>query len=197
MIRNLKSSLGVERGMELLLFFFICSFAGWVWEAVAYWFSTYPHPHILTLLTTYRGVLHGVWVPIYGVGALIVVLLKRRLGSVKTVVFFLWSALICGGIEYMTSWILEKLYHARWWDYSGQLFNLNGRVSLLSILFFGMAGVAVAYFFEPLFEKFVKKMKHSHQIGLCVFLGIAFCVDCVMSLLLPNLGLGVELLVGR
>ena len=76
-----------------------------------------------------RGMLHGPWVSIYGLGCLMMVLLKRFIGN-RPALFFGVSVLGCGVMEYTSSWLSEKLYHARWWDYSNCLLNLNGRVFL-------------------------------------------------------------------
>ena len=81
-----------------------------------------------------RGMLHGPWVPIYGLGCVMMVLLKKSIGD-RPVLYFVTSVVGCGVMEYTSSWLSEKLYHARWWNYSSCPLNLNGRI------FLGVAGV--------------------------------------------------------
>lgn len=74
-----------------------------------------------------RGFLIGPWCPIYGVGSLLIVLLlSDYIASPLTV--FLLGMILCGALEYLTSYLLKKIFHARWWDYSRRRFNLNGRI---------------------------------------------------------------------
>ena len=58
-------------------------------------------------------------------------------------------------VEYLSSWILEKLFHTRWWDYSHYKFNLKGRVCLLNSLLFGVLGVVIIHFVQPFVMKFL------------------------------------------
>ena len=66
---------------------------------------------------------------------------------------FLAGLVICGALEYFTSWYMEKMFHARWWDYSNFRFNLQGRVCLLGALIFGLGGVGVVLGSQPYVER--------------------------------------------
>ena len=93
------------------------------------------------------GLLNGPYCPIYGPGALLVILL---LGDIKNpVALFFAAAVVTSILEYITSWAMEKLFHARWWDYSQKRFNINGRVYLLGAAAFGTLSVIVVKLLHP------------------------------------------------
>lgn len=176
-----------------ILLFCLGSMIGWLWEAAVYWTGHTPHPPIMQVLGEFRGVLHGPWVPIYGAGCVLICLLAHYTGK-RLLPFFLISSAVCGIIEYITSWLLETLYHARWWDYSSQILNLNGRISALSVFFFGIAGAGLAFFLKPLFDKLLSRISLYRTRWICLLLSAFFIVDCVYSLIVPNMGIGVDLL---
>lgn len=184
-----------RKWLNSFLIFCLGSLIGWLWEAGVYWIGQMPHPSIMRVIGEFRGVLHGPWVPIYGAGCVLLCLLAHFTGK-RLLLFFLISSAVCGIVEYGTSWVLEMLYHARWWDYSNQIFNLNGRISALSIFFFGIAGTAAAFFLKPNFEKWLTRFSLKRTRWICFLLAVLFTVDCVYSLIVPNMGTGVEL-IGR
>ncbi len=95
-----------------------------------------------------RGFLNGPLCPIYGHGALLV--LWALHGGCKNPLFtFLLGALLTSAVEYVTSFVMEKLFHMRWWDYSKHRFNLNGRVCLLNSTLFGLACVFLCHVAHP------------------------------------------------
>ena len=59
------------------------------------------------------------------------------------------AILVCGTLEYLTSYFMEKIFHARWWDYSQRKFNINGRVCLNTIIPFGLLGMFIMYVSNP------------------------------------------------
>ena len=125
----------------VFLIFIIFSFVGWVSE-VLYVGIFFEHKFVN------RGFLHGPLCPIYGFGGLSILLLPAFL-------YDTWIPLFCASmvfgtiVEYVSSWILEKLFHTRWWDYSHYKFNIKGRVCLLNSLLFGALGVVIIHFIQP------------------------------------------------
>ena len=100
-----------------------------------------------------RGFLIGPYCPIYGVGVVCVSLLLSRFAN-NFIVLFLLSTILCGALEYFTSYIMEKFFNARWWDYSKNKFNINGRVCLETLIPFGVISFLIISFANPwLFEK--------------------------------------------
>ncbi len=134
--------------------FFIYSLLGWVYECI---FCT-----IQNKKWENRGFLIGPICPIYGVGAVLVTWLSELFMPIGTPFYWMGALKIFlisffGGIilEYSTSWTLEKLFHAVWWDYNNFPLNLNGRVSLFTSLGFGIAGPIVIFFVIPPIENLI------------------------------------------
>ena len=90
-----------------------------------------------------RGFLIGPYCPIYGVGALLITLFLNKYTQ-DPVVLFVMAVVVCGVLEYLTSYFMEKIYHARWWDYSSKKFNINGRICLSNLIAFGILGMFLA-----------------------------------------------------
>lgn len=127
-----------------------------------------------------RGFLIGPYCPIYGWGALaITILLKRYMEEL--LVLFVMSTLICSIIEYLTSYFMEKKYHARWWDYSNKKFNINGRICLETLIPFGILGVAIMYGTNPILFKLYNQIPQLVINILTVILFIGFIVDNIIS----------------
>lgn len=127
-----------------------------------------------------RGFLIGPYCPIYGWGALaITILLKRYMED--PLVLFVMSTLICSIIEYLTSYFMEKKYHARWWDYSNKKFNINGRICLETLIPFGILGVAIMYGTNPILFKLYNQIPQLVINILTAILFIGFIVDNIIS----------------
>ena len=127
-----------------------------------------------------RGFLIGPYCPIYGWGALaITILLKRYMED--PLVLFVMSTLICSIIEYLTSYFMEKKYHARWWDYSNKKFNINGRICLETLIPFGILGVAIMYGTNPILFKLYNQIPQLVINILTAILFIGFILDNIIS----------------
>lgn len=90
--------------------------------------------------------------------------------------------IMCGILEYFTSLIMEKLFNARWWDYSDQKFNINGRICLETIVWFGFAGIGIILIFNPLFIKAIELMSPETMNIVFYVLATVFFVDVIISL---------------
>lgn len=165
---------------SLILMFFSFSFAGWLWEVMLY--------IVMTGGFVNRGVLYGPWLPIYGSGALVILLLLNKLRQ-RPLAQFISAIVLCGVIEYFTSYFLEIAHDGRrWWDYTGYILNLNGRICAEGLLVFGLGGLCVVYLFAPLLDNIFKKISGRLRIFLCIILLIAFIADCIYSSDMPNNG---------
>lgn len=122
------------------MMFFIFSIAGWLMECTL---SVIQKHKFIN-----RGFLIGPYCPIYGVGVVSVQLLIGSLAKNIPLIFIL-GTLICGILEYLTSFLMEKIFHARWWDYSQKKFNLNGRICLETLLPFGILSTVIICFVNP------------------------------------------------
>lgn len=164
-----------------MLLFFLFSGAGWLWEVLFVGLSTGALVN--------RGFLHGPWLPVYGVGGLLFVLLPiRRRGWTAPAA----CALAGGAVEYATSLLLEGLFHQRWWDYSGWAGNLEGRVCLASAAAFGLTGWALTGWVEPRLRAALAKAPQPWRRLCCRGLCLLFAADLTLSLLSPNSGAGIS-----
>lgn len=103
-----------------------------------------------------RGFLIGPYCPIYGSGAVVVtVLVGGLIGNASYIVTFLASFVLCGVLEYFVSWYMEKMFHARWWDYSQKPMNLHGRIWIGNLVLFGIGGVAIVKLIDPVLMKWI------------------------------------------
>ena len=133
----------LDKILYLFLSFIIYSFLGYIIEITNC--SLKEKKLVLN-----RGFFLGPYLPIYGISCLIMELLILRYKNDLLTVFVM-SAFISTTLEYITSYILEKIFKARWWDYSERKFNLEGRVCLFNAFLFGLGGIAFVYFLYVLF----------------------------------------------
>lgn len=148
--------------------FIFYSFIGWTIEVV---WNLFTDKKLVN-----RGFLIGPYCPIYGVGCLLLILLLGRFKSEPVILFFM-SIIVCSVLEYSTSYIMEKLFKARWWDYSEYPLNLNGRICAATLVPFGILGVLVVYYLNPFVSKFVPFNDIFFYITLVLFVldfGISF-----------------------
>ena len=136
-----------------------------------------------------RGTLHGPWLPIYGMGGLIVMILCSRFRKYP-VTEFITAIVLCGILEYCSGWFLEAKYHQRWWSYDGYFLNLHGRICAEGLLVFGVGCCAVVYLLAPAFDHMISGIKKEVLIGLCLVLGIAYGTDVLYSGKHPNMAEG-------
>ena len=122
------------------MLFIIYSVLGWIMECILNIIQKHKFVN--------RGFLIGPYCPIYGFGVVIVSLLLTR-ASKHIIILFLLSSVICGTLEYLTSYFMEKIFKARWWDYSNKKFNINGRICLETLIPFGLISVFVICVLNP------------------------------------------------
>lgn len=128
------------------LFFIIYSFVGWSAEEI--------YCSIIERKLVWRGMLFGPICPIYGFGGILIMYALYPLRN-TWVWLFLASMFITSVLEYFSSWLLEKLFHAQWWDYSDLRFNINGRVCLINSILFGLGGIGMWHVMQPFFSRIV------------------------------------------
>lgn len=165
----------------LLLFLFFIIF-GWAWEVIVHLVQTGEYVN--------RGILHGPWLPIYGLGGVIILTFLHKLQK-HWAVLFLSAVVLSGTLEYTASYMLERIYHMRWWDYTGYFMNLNGRICLEGLLVFGLGSVLVMYLFGPLLDRFVSKLPSKPSLAVGVLLLMIFTGDVIYSQKHPNVGKGI------
>ena len=160
---------------DYIFIFFIFSVIGWLIEVSLK--SIQFHRFIN------RGFLVGPYCPIYGLGALLIVISNELLGRYDSsnAIIFLNSLLICGFVEYFVSYFLEKFYHARWWDYTNRPMNLHGRIWIGNLILFGLGGLLIVKIFNPLFLDLFHKLALRYREIMGIFIVILMSSDYIVS----------------
>ncbi len=158
---------------QYILWFFVYAFMGWCWEVGL---RLVQH-HVFVN----RGFVTGPVLPIYGFGALISVVLLHPIHNV--LIQFVVGALAAATMEYVTSWAMEKLFHARWWDYTGKPFNLNGRIYLLGVVVFGIMMVVIDRLVQPLLQDATDAIPPLTLEIVSLVLLLTFLVDLITSVI--------------
>lgn len=153
--------------------FMIFSSIGYIVEVI----DIYIEKHVFSFS---RGFLIGPYIPIYGVGAMIMYLLLSRYND-DVIVLFILSMVLCTIIEYVTSYVMEKMFNLRWWDYSDEKFNINGRVYLLNSIFFGLLGIIVCSFLGPFLSNFISNWNDIILYIVAMVLLVVFVCDIIIS----------------
>ena len=158
---------------KLFIYFVITGIIGYIYECIAMtvWSGKWDN----------RGFLFGPMIPIYGVGCLCGLAFGNIIEDYTMLQVFLAGFLASAILEYPTSYIMEKVFHERWWDYSIAPINIQGRVSLLSSLGFGIAAVVIVYVINDLVVPLVWGMDPLRSKVLGSVLAFVFVTDFVYS----------------
>lgn len=168
--------------VNLVWFFFVFSGLGWAYESVL---SVAYVGHFVN-----RGTLYGPWTPIYGTGAVAVLLVLKRLRDHP-----LWTfgaaMVVCGIIEYSSATIVKAATGLSYWSYDGYFFNIQGRVCLEGLLVFGLGCSALVYFLGPILDTWLNKIPLRVRKALMAVFVLALIADVVFTLIHPHTGLGI------
>ncbi len=168
---------------SLILLFFVFSIFGWCWEVSIHL--------VMDGVFVNRGALHGPWLPIYGTGGVLLLTLLNRVRSHPVMEFFS-IIVLCGMVEYGTSYYLEVAYDGKkWWDYSGYFLNLNGRICAEGLLVFGIGGMVIVYIAAPLLDNRIRRIRKDVMVWTCMILLCLYAADSAYSVRHPNEGKGI------
>lgn len=156
----------------LILYFFVYGFLGWCTEVA---FAACKERKFVN-----RGFLNGPICPIYGIGVGIVVQFLTPYKE-NLVLLYMASVVMVTALEWVTGFILEKIFHNKWWDYSKMPLNLNGYVCLLFSLIWGVACVLIVDFIHPLIHKVLSWIPFPVGMTLIVVLSIVMFVDLYVT----------------
>lgn len=132
-----------------------------------------------------RGFMIGPYCPIYGWGAIAITILLHRYTNDWIILFFM-SIITCGILEYATSYAMEKLFHARWWDYSKRKYNINGRICLETLIPFGILGLIIMYITNPFILAQFAKLSEATLNIIAIVLFVIFSIDGLISLMIVS-----------
>ena len=159
----------------IFIFFLIYSFLGYICEIIL---ASINQKKLVN-----RGFLFGPYCPIYGIGSLFITYCLSRFWQDPVIVFIL-GAIITSCLEYFTSFMLEKIFHNMWWDYSGYKYNLNGRICLQNTLLFGLGSLIVIYVGNPRIYKLINKASPSVLNIVAGILAVIFIIDIIYSVII-------------
>lgn len=157
----------------LFLLFFLYSVIGYIIEIICV--SLIEKKLVLS-----RGFLIGPYLPIYGVGAIIMTCFLAKYQN-DVLALFIMSTVWCSILEYVTSFIMEKLFKLRWWDYSEKKFNINGRICLENGILFGLGGVLIVEFINPILKNILFHVPSVITMTIGIVLSVIFIIDLIIS----------------
>ena len=167
---------------NLALMFFIFSFVGWIWEVI--------YIAVTEKVVAKRGMLRGPWLPLYGLGGIVMLEVLSRFRNSPAVVFLL-AMIMCGTLEYFTGVAIEHFFGCRWWDYSTKRFQFRGRICLGGIMLFGISGTAAVCGFGPILNSRINAISTPVYTVLITVLCTVFLLDIIVSARKPNSGKGI------
>ena len=154
------------------ILFIIYSFLGWLVEVI--------NCSVVEKKLVNRGFLISPICPIYGCGAVLITLVLSNYKDDWFVVFCM-AVILCGLLEYFTSWLMEKIFHARWWDYSKNKFNINGRICLETMIPFGILGLVIIYILNPFFYNILNLIPTNIANIISIILLVILIADTIVS----------------
>ena len=160
--------------VNLFILFFIYSVLGYIVESISV-------SMIEGKVVWSRGFLIGPYIPIFGTGSILMVLILKKYYD-DIFALFIMSMIVCLTLEYLTSYIGEKLFHLRWWNYSDKKFNINGRICLENGILFGVAGIFIIRYVNSFFEGLIMKMSPHTALVVVIILSVIFYTDFLISL---------------
>lgn len=169
--------------------FYICCFfvycvIGWLYEVI--WEAAIGNGFVN------RGFLHGCYLPIYGFGALVLYFLLKKLMQKKIkikslnitpVVTFLAILVIVSIIEFFASYFMELIFDKRWWDYSQDILNLNGRISLRNSSLLALGGMLFIYIIQPILDKTIGKLNKTTIRNISIVILSVMIIDFIVTIL--------------
>lgn len=159
----------LEKIALIAIYFFFYSALGWLVESI---YCSLAAGKIIN-----RGFLTGPICPIYGTGAVVMTLVLAPLKEYPILVFIV-GLIVCDIVEFATSYIMEKLFHARWWDYSNKWLNIQGRICFRHSMYWGIASVLFIYFVHPnIGEKIFSDMPTKYIYIILAVILVIFAFD--------------------
>ena len=164
---------------KIILYFFVYAFIGWCLETI--------YAYMIFKSFVKRGFLYGPICPIYGFGAILLILNLKYIKSDNNIAKFFVSVISFSIFEYIASFVLEVIFHQRWWDYSNDFMNIQGRICLIFSLLWGVIGVFFVNVLHPIVKKLMNNIARNIPISIkriiIYSLGSVFIVDGILSII--------------
>lgn len=178
----MKTDRAKEDFVYYVWLFVLAAVFGWMWEGFLYLLKDDMYVN--------RGFLTGPWLPIYGMGAVMLEMLLHKWRD-RPILIFVSSMTLCTLLEYLAAWYLESAWNVRWWDYSGIPFNLYGRICLIGSLLFGIGGLLLVWVISPLLHVLYRKTPVKVRIGIGIAAIVLLTADAAYSAIHPHTGAGI------
>lgn len=164
---------------RILTYFIIYSIIGFFLETLFGLFTK-------GTLESRKGFLYGPFCPIYGLGAVLMIVSLQ--GFKKNYYRLFFGGFVVGSIvEYLISWLGELFFKVNWWDYSDKFLNINGRICFMFSLFWGLLAIYLMGHFNPIIDKFIdelrKKMPKQSLKAIVVVLTVFLLIDGIMTII--------------
>ena len=156
-----------------IIYFFIYAIVGWVLEV--------SYNGIRAGKYINCGVLNGPWCPIYGFAAVSIILLLNMVDTENKIFLFFASMIIASIIELITGFILEKIFHKKWWDYSDKKFNIGGHICAEYSLLWGALCFILYEAIHPMIRAMVFAMPYKLTLTINIIVAILFAIDTIAS----------------
>ncbi len=182
MKRSIKKKYFIFR--KYFYYFFIYSFSGWLYEVM--WFLIYRHRFVN------RGFFYGPFLPIYGIGGILLLLmlnnlnknyLKRKNKYVKLFAYFIVIIIVSTILEYFSHYVLDEYFNIVLWSYKNNKFNLNGRICLETSIKFGLYGTFFFIYVQPLLENIYKTISNNIKDILFKIVLVVFMIDLLFKII--------------
>lgn len=158
--------------MQWVLFFYVYCFLGWIWES--------GYVSARERKWTNRGFMHGPFLPIYGSGAIMILLATIPVKDNLLLIFFM-GMIASTILEYFTGAAMERLFHVRYWDYSNQFCNLNGHICLKCSLAWGGFSILMVRFIHVPVERCILWIPDTLEEIIAFVLTLVFVADFALS----------------
>jgi uncharacterized membrane protein len=155
---------------QLFMFFFIYGFIGWCLEVCYHALETGKWSN--------RGFLNGAICPIYGIGVVVILYVLEPISEFGPLLF-VGGVVLCSAIELMTGYVMEKIFHQRWWDYSSERFNVKGYICLKFSLYWGVGIVFIIKIVHPSIQRFVDWIPYEMGVVILIIAWMVLALDAV------------------
>lgn len=179
--------MSIQEYMFLGTYFIIYSFLGWILESIT--------KSIAQKKFVNSGFLYGPFCPIYGIGAISMMIILDAFKNHYIITFFI-SVIVFSIWEYFVGWLLERIFATKYWDYSYYKFNIKGRVCLVNSLTWGFLGVAFIEIIHPIISYGIDKIKvetiNTYTISILMYI----LIDLVLtSIKIKNINIKLDKLM--
>lgn len=159
---------------QLFWYFTLFSILGLIIETI-YGYAT------MGILESRKGLLWGPFCPVYGVGAIVLIILLNNIDQKNNIKLFIYGVLIGSIVEYILSYGLEAIYSSRFWDYSYTNYNINGRICVTYSIFWGILSILIIRVIKPIMDKFINKINIKVKLPIELSIFLFLVVDTLVT----------------